>query len=348
MRRASKEVKIGNIKIGGDNPIAIQSMTTTPASDIERTVEEVNRLYEAGADIVRFTVPDEASAKAVRKIKSKVKTAIVADIHFDHRLALWCIDGGIDKIRINPGNIGSREKAREVARAAILSGTPIRIGVNSGSLEKEFYEKYGSSPKAMVESAKYHASILEECGMENIVISLKASDVRKTVEAYTLMAKECDYPLHLGVTEAGTAYGGIIKSSAGIGALLLNGIGDTIRVSLTADPVEEIKAAKALLSALDLREEPELVSCPTCGRCRINLFEIAEKVEKYLENVKKGVKVAVMGCAVNGPGEAKDADIGIAGGKGEAVLFKKGEIIRKIKEDEILNVLFSEIDNWSK
>lgn len=348
MRRASKEVKIGNIKIGGDNPIAIQSMTTTPASDVEKTVEQVNRLYEAGADIVRFTVPDEPSAKAVSLIKSKVKIPIVADIHFDHRLALECIDGGIDKIRINPGNIGSREKAREVARAAMASGTPIRIGVNSGSLEKEFFEKYGSSPKAMVESAKYHASILEECGMENIVISLKASDVRKTVEAYTLMAKECNYPLHLGVTEAGTAYGGIIKSSAGIGALLLNGIGDTIRVSLTADPIEEIKAAKALLSALDLRHEPKLVSCPTCGRCRINLFEIAEKVEKYLENIEKPIKVAVMGCAVNGPGEAKDADIGIAGGKGEAVLFKKGEIIRKLKEEEILNVLFSEIDNWSK
>lgn len=348
MRRASKEVKIGNIKIGGENPIAIQSMTTTPASDVEETVEQINRLYEAGADIVRFTVPDETSAKAVSLIKSKVKIPIVADIHFDHRLALECIDGGIDKIRINPGNIGSREKAREVARAAMASGTPIRIGVNSGSLEKEFYEKYGSCPKAMVESAKYHASILEECGMENIVISLKASNVKKTVEAYTLMAKECEYPLHLGVTEAGTAYGGIIKSSAGIGALLLDGIGDTIRVSLTADPVEEIKAAKALLSALDLREEPELVSCPTCGRCRINLFQIAEKVEKYLENVKKPIKVAVMGCAVNGPGEAKDADIGIAGGRGEAVLFKKGEIIRKLKEDEILEVLFSEIDNWSK
>lgn len=348
MRRACKEIKIGSVKIGGDNPIAIQSMTTTPASDTEKTVEQVNCLYEAGADIVRFTVPDEESAKAVSKIKARTKAAIVADIHFNYRLALMCIDGGIDKIRINPGNIGSKERASEVARAAIAAGVPIRIGVNSGSLEKEFYEKYGSCPKAMVESAKYHASILEECGMSDIVISLKASDVRKTVDAYNLMAKECDYPLHLGVTEAGTAYGGIIKSSAGIGALLLSGIGDTIRVSLTADPIEEVKAAKALLSALDLREEPELVSCPTCGRCRINLFEIAKNVEKYLENIKKPIKVAVMGCAVNGPGEAKDADIGIAGGKGDAVLFKKGEIIRKLKEDEILNALFSEIDNWSR
>lgn len=347
MRRECREVKIGNVIIGGGNPIAIQSMTIAPASDIEKTVEQVNRLYEAGADIVRFTVPDENSAKAVKKIKERTKAAIVADIHFDYRLALMCIDGGIDKIRINPGNIGSKERAAEVAKSAMRAGVPIRIGVNSGSLEKEFYEKYGSCPKAMVESAKYHASILEECGMSDIVISLKASDVRKTVEAYTLMAKECDYPLHLGVTEAGTAYGGIIKSSAGIGALLLGGIGDTIRVSLTADPIEEVKAAKALLSALDLRDEPQLVSCPTCGRCRINLFEIAAKVEKYLENIKKPIKVAVMGCAVNGPGEAKDADIGIAGGCGEAVLFKKGEIITKLKEEEILGVLFKEIEAWS-
>ena len=348
MRRECREVKIGNIKIGGNNPVVIQSMTTTSAADVEKTAEQINRLYDAGADIVRFTVPDEDAAKAISKIKKLTKAAIVADIHFNYRLALMCIDGGIDKIRINPGNIGSKERAREVALAAMGAGVPIRIGVNSGSLEKEFYEKYGSSPKAMVESAKYHASILEECGMENIVISLKASDVRKTVEAYTLMAQECDYPLHLGVTEAGTAYGGIIKSSAGIGALLLNGIGDTIRVSLTADPIEEVKAAKALLSALDLRQEPQLVSCPTCGRCRINLFEIAAKVEEYLQTVKKPIKVAVMGCAVNGPGEAKDAHIGIAGGKGEAVLFKKGEIIRKLKEEEILDVLFKEIDLWSE
>ncbi len=348
MRRVCREVKIGNIKIGGSEKIAIQSMTTTSAADVEKTAEQINKLYNAGADIVRFTVPDEEAAKAVSKIKKLTKAAIVADIHFNYRLALMCIDGGIDKIRINPGNIGSKERAREVALAAIGAGVPIRIGVNSGSLEKEFYEKYGSSPKAMVESAKYHASILEECGMKDIVISLKASDVRKTVEAYTLMAKECDYPLHLGVTEAGTAYGGIIKSSAGIGALLLNGIGDTIRVSLTADPIEEVKAAKALLSALDLRSEPQLVSCPTCGRCRINLFEIAAKVEKYLENIQKPIKVAVMGCAVNGPGEAKDAHIGIAGGKGEAVLFKKGEIVKKLKEEEILEVLFREIDLWSE
>ena len=344
MRRKCREVKIGNILIGGDNPIAIQSMTTTPASDIEKTIEQIERLYAAGADIIRFTVPDEESAKAISKIKSRTKAPIVADIHFNYRLALMCIDGGIDKIRINPGNIGSKERASEVARAAISAGIPIRIGVNSGSLEKEFYEKYGPSPRAMVESAKYHASILEECGMENIVLSLKASDVKKTVEAYSIMAEECDYPLHLGVTEAGTAYGGIIKSSAGIGAMLLSGIGDTIRVSLTADPVEEVKAAKALLSSLDLREEAKLISCPTCGRCRINLFEIAEKVEKYLENVNKPIKVAVMGCAVNGPGEAREADIGIAGGKGEAVLFKKGEIIRKLSENEILECLFREID----
>ena len=344
MRRECREVKIGNVIIGGGNPIAIQSMTTTPASDIEKTVEQVNRLYEAGADIVRFTVPDENSAKAVKKIKERTKAAIVADIHFDYRLALMCIDGGIDKIRINPGNIGSKERAAEVAKSAMRAGVPIRIGVNSGSLEKEFYEKYGSCPKAMVESAKYHASILEECGMSDIVISLKASDVRKTVEAYTLMAKECSYPLHLGVTEAGTAYGGIIKSSAGIGALLLNGIGDTIRVSLTADPIEEVKAAKALLSALDLRDEPQLVSCPTCGRCMIDLIPIAKEVEERLSKIHKPIKVAVMGCVVNGPGEAKEADVGMAGGKETGILFKKGELIKQVPMSDIVDELMKMIE----
>ena len=348
MRRNSKVVRIGDIKIGGDKKIAIQSMTTTKTADIESTVAQINELEAAGADIVRFTVPDEEAAMAVSKIKEKTNVPLVADIHFNFRLALMCIDGGIDKIRINPGNIGSKERVYEVAKAAIERNVPIRIGVNLGSIEKEFYEKYGATPRAMVESAKYHASLLTECGMENIVISLKASDVRKTVEAYTLMAQECDFPLHLGVTEAGVEYEGIIKSSIGIGSLLLSGIGDTIRVSLTTDPVKEIKAAKALLSALDLREEPKLISCPTCGRCNINLFEIADKVQNYLYTVNKPIKVAVMGCAVNGPGEAKEADVGIAGGKGDAVLFKKGVIVKKISEEEILSELFREIDLWSE
>lgn len=348
MRRNSKVVKIGSIKIGGEEKIAIQSMTTTKTADVESTVLQIKELEAAGADIVRFTVPDEDAAKAVREIKKKTSVPLVADIHFNYKLALMCIDGGIDKIRINPGNIGSKDRVYEVAKAAMGAGVPIRIGVNLGSIEKEFYEKYGATPRAMVESAKYHASLLTECGMEDIVISLKASDVRKTVEAYTLMAKECNFPLHLGVTEAGVEYEGIIKSSIGIGSLLLSGIGDTIRVSLTTNPVKEIKAAKSLLSALDLRKEPQLISCPTCGRCRINLFEIADKVQEYLYGVEKPIKVAVMGCAVNGPGEAKEADIGIAGGNGDAVLFKKGEIVRKISEENILSELFKEIDLWSE
>ncbi len=285
---------------------------------------------------------------AVRKIKQKVSVPIVADIHFNHIFALECIDGGIDKVRINPGNIGSRERVAEVAKAAISARVPIRIGVNSGSLEKQFSEKYGRTPKAMVESAKYHASLLENEGMDNIVISLKASDVKTTVEAYRQMAAEKDYPLHLGITEAGTVYQGIIKSSAGIGALLLDGIGDTLRVSLTADPTEEIKAAKTLLTALDMYDAPKLISCPTCGRCNIDLPKIAQAVEKYLENVKKPVKVAVMGCIVNGPGEAGDADLGIAGGDGKAVFFKNGKTVKTVEESEILDILFSEIDNWEK
>ncbi|MBQ7718289.1 MAG: flavodoxin-dependent (E)-4-hydroxy-3-methylbut-2-enyl-diphosphate synthase [Clostridia bacterium] len=344
----SREVKIGTVKIGNGNRIAIQSMTTTKARNIDETVDQINRIADAGADIVRFAIENEEDAKAVDKIRQRVSVPIVADIHFNHKFALECIAGGIDKIRINPGNIGSRERVAEVAKAAIKADVPIRIGVNLGSIEKQFAEKYGKTPKAMVESAKYHASLLENEGMENIVISLKASDVKTAVAAYRQMAGECDYPLHLGITEAGTVYQGIIKSAAGIGALLLDGIGDTIRVSLTANPVEEVKAAKALLSALDMYDAPTLVSCPTCGRCNIDLPPIANAIERYLENVKKPLKVAVMGCAVNGPGEASDADFGIAGGQGNAVFFKKGKIIKSINENEILDVLFKEIDLWEK
>ncbi len=345
-RRECREVKIGNIKIGGGNKIAVQSMTTTDTRDADATVKQILELENAGADIVRFTVPDEKAAENVEIIKSKTHVPLVADIHFDYRLALKCIDGGIDKIRINPGNIGSRERVFEVAQKCMDKGIPIRIGVNAGSLEKQFCEKYGNTARAMAESAKYHASLLEECGMNDIVISLKASDVVKTVEAYRIMEKECDYPLHLGVTEAGTAYRGIIKSSAGIGALLIDGIGDTIRVSLTENPTEEIRAGKALLSSLGLQSGAELVSCPTCGRCRINLFDIAKKVEKKLETIETPLKVAVMGCAVNGPGEAREADFGIAGGDGCAVFFRKGEIVKKVPENEILEILFEEIEKY--
>lgn len=345
-RRKCREVRIGNIIIGGENKIPVQSMTTADTRDAEATVRQIIELENAGAEIVRFTVPDEKAASNVEEIKAKTHVPLVADIHFDYRLALRCIDGGIDKIRINPGNIGGRERVFEVAEKCMKHGVPIRIGVNAGSLEKQFCEKYGNTARAMAESAKYHASLLEECGMRDIVISLKASDVVKTVEAYRIMEKECDYPLHIGVTEAGTAYRGIIKSAAGIGALLIDGIGDTIRVSLTENPTEEVRAGKALLSALGLRSCAELVSCPTCGRCRINLFDIAKKAEKRLETVDKPIKVAVMGCAVNGPGEAKDADFGIAGGDGCAVFFRKGKIIKKVPENEILETLFKEIDKY--
>ncbi len=340
-----KQVNAGGILIGGDAPVSIQSMTSTDTRDVAKTLEQIGRLYAAGADIVRLAVADMKAAEAFCEIKKAAPVPLVTDIHFDYKIALECIKGGADKVRINPGNIGDKERVRAVAQAAGAAGIPIRIGVNMGSAEAQFVEKYGLTPRAMVESAKYHAGLLEQEGFTDIVISLKASDVKKTVEAYRIMADECNYPLHVGVTEAGTVYGGIIKSAAGIGSLLLDGIGDTIRVSLSADPVEEIKAAKHLLSAVGLRKMPQLISCPTCGRCRINLFPIAEAVEKKLESVKVPIKVAVMGCAVNGPGEAREADVGIAGGDKKAVLFKKGEIIKSIPEDEILNVLFSEIDN---
>lgn len=338
-----KQVNAGGVLIGGDAPVSIQSMTSTDTKDINKTLGQIQRLYAAGADLVRLAVADEAAAEAFCEIKKSSPVPLVTDIHFDYKIALACIKGGADKVRINPGNIGGQDRVRAVAQAAGAAGIPIRIGVNMGSAEKQFVEKYGLTPRAMVESAKYHARLLEEENFKDIVISLKASDVKKTVEAYRIMAEESDYPLHVGVTEAGTVYGGIIKSAAGIGSLLLDGIGDTIRVSLSADPTEEIKAAKHLLSAVGLREMPQLISCPTCGRCRINLFPIAEAVEKKLESVKTPIKVAVMGCAVNGPGEAREADVGIAGGDKKAVLFKKGEITGSIPEDKILDVLFEEI-----
>ena len=341
-------LKVGNIQIGGGAPISVQTMTTTDTKNIEATVSQIRLLEEAGADIVRLAVPDMTAAESFAEIKKAARVPLVCDIHFDYRIALRCIEAGADKIRINPGNIGEAERVRMVARAAKSAGIPIRIGVNGGSLEKEFYEKYGHSARAMVESAKYHASLLEKEGFYDIAISLKASDVQKTVEAYRLMAKEGEYPLHVGVTEAGTAYAGLIKSAAGIGSLLLDGIGDTIRVSLSAPPEEEVKAGITLLRALGLREGAELISCPTCGRCKINLMPVAREMEEYLSKIETPIKVAVMGCAVNGPGEAKEAHVGIAGGDGKAVLFRHGEIIKTIPQEEILPTLKSEVERIIK
>ena len=341
-----RKVKIGNVVIGGGEKIAIQSMTTAYTADVEKTVEQIKALEAHGCDIVRVAIPDEESAKAVYDIKNQINIPLVADIHFDYRLALTCIERGVDKIRINPGNIGGEERAKMVADAAREKGIPIRIGVNGGSLEKEILEKYGSStPEAMVESAERHVKILEKYGFYDTVISIKSSDVKKTIDAYRLAREKFDYPLHLGVTEAGTYKSGVVKSAIGIGSLLADGIGDTIRVSLTDDPVCEVDIAKTILKSLGLMPQGiEVVSCPTCARCRINLIEIAKRVNEALENVDLPIKVAVMGCVVNGPGEAKDADIGIAGGDGCAMLFKKGVVAGRIPEDKIVETLLEEIE----
>ncbi len=339
-------VKIGNLYIGGGEKIAVQSMTTEYTADAEKTVAQIKALESRGCDIVRVAVPDEASAEAIFDIKNRINIPLVADIHFDFRLALTAMERGVDKIRINPGNIGSEERARQVAREARRRNIPIRIGVNGGSLDKRLLEKYGSAtPDAMVESAMEHVKILEKYDFFDTVISIKSSDVKKTIAAYRLASEVFDYPLHLGVTEAGTYEGGIVKSSIGIGSLLADGIGDTIRVSLTDDPCLEVDAGKEILRALGLAKNTiQVVSCPTCARCRINLIPIAKEVTDRLRGVEGDMKVAVMGCAVNGPGEARDADIGIAGGVGEALLFKKGEIAGKVPEDRIVETLMEEIE----
>lgn len=341
----TRKVKIGNLYIGGGERVAVQSMTTAYTADAEKTAEQIKALESCGCDIVRVAVPDEDSAKAIFDIKNKIDIPLVADIHFDYRLALICIERGVDKIRINPGNIGGEDRARLVAEEAKRRHIPIRIGVNGGSLEKEILEKYGSAtPEAMVESAAGHVRILEKYGFYDTVISIKSSDVRKTIAAYRLASERFDYPLHLGVTEAGTYKNGVIKSAIGIGSLLADGIGDTIRVSLTDDPIREVETAKRILKALGLSKGGiEVVSCPTCARCRINLIPIAKQVNEALENIDADIKVAVMGCVVNGPGEAKDADIGIAGGDGCAVLFKKGIVAGKIPEEKIVETLIEEI-----
>ena len=346
-RRLSKEIRIGNVTIGGNHPIAIQSMLNTPSRDTEGCVAQAKRLEEAGCEIIRVAVPDADCVRTVGALKEAVAIPVVADIHFDYKLALECAAAGVDKIRINPGNIGADERVKAVADECARRGIPIRIGVNSGSLEKHILEKYGApTPEALVESALYHCELLEKFDFDNIVISIKSSDVKRTVESYRLAAEKVPYPLHLGVTEAGTERMGLIKSAAGIGSLLMDGIGDTIRVSLTADPEQEIYAAKDILNAIGLgRGGVRFVSCPTCGRTEIDLIGIAGEVERRLRGCEKNITVAVMGCVVNGPGEAREADIGIAGGKGCGILFKKGEIVRKVPENELVDALMEEIEN---
>lgn len=345
-RRFAKKVNIGGVTIGGNEAIAVQSMLNRRSDDFEGSIAQAKQLEAAGCDIVRAAVPDMPAVKLIYELKKNISIPVVADIHFDYKLALECVEAGVDKIRINPGNIGSEDRVKAVADKCKASGVPIRIGVNSGSVEKEILKKYGSpTPMAMAESALYHASLLEKFDFDDIVISIKSSNVQNTVRAYETVAALCSYPLHIGVTEAGTKHMGIIKSAAGIGSLLAHGIGDTIRVSLTDEPVEEIKAGIDILKALNLRENcVEIVSCPTCGRTRINMIEIADKVTNALADCKKPLKVAVMGCAVNGPGEAREADIGIAGGDGCGLIFKKGEIVRKVPEDRIVEELLLEIE----
>ncbi len=345
-RKHTRRINVGGVLIGGGAPVSVQSMCTTDTRDIDASVRQVNSLAASGCDIVRLAVLDMDAAKALKTIKERTNVPLVADIHFDYRLALECIKSGVDKIRINPGNIGSRDKVRAVAEAAGEKGVPIRIGVNGGSLEKELLAKYGHpTAEALCESAMHHVSLLEDCGFYDIAISIKSSNVPLMVDAYRRISRITDYPLHLGVTEAGTEYTGIVKSCSGIGALLLEGIGDTIRVSLTADPVREAVAGIELLKALDMRKGVKFTSCPTCGRCQIkNMIEIANQVSDRLKNIHKDIHVAVMGCAVNGPGEAREADIGFACGDNTALLFKRGEILRKVPISEAIDQLFAEID----
>ncbi len=348
-RRKSREVKIGNVTIGGNNPVAIQSMTFTKTSDKESTLAQIKTLQAAGCEIVRFSVPDEACANSIPYLKEHTDIPLVADIHFNYRLALKSAEYGIDKIRINPGNIGDEDRVKQVVQACKEKRIPIRIGVNGGSLEKHILAKYGSpTPEALCESAMYHVKLLEKYDFYDTVVSIKSSDVKTTIKANRMFAEMSDYPIHLGVTEAGTERMGLIKSSIGLGALLSDGIGDTMRVSLSDDVVKEVQAAKDILFALDMRTGVKIVSCPTCSRCNINVFETAKKLENELKDKPWNITVAVMGCAVNGPGEAREADIGVAGGNGNALLFKNGEIVGSIDEKDIYEVLMREAEQVYK
>lgn len=346
MRKLTKEVQIGNLKIGGGNPVLIQSMCNTNTENIDETVKQILELEEAGCEIIRVAVPNMKSAEAISEIKKNINIPLVADIHFDYKLALKSMEMGVDKVRINPGNIGSEEGVKAVVEMAKEKNIPIRIGVNSGSLLKKYIDKYnGVTPEGLAESALENVEMLEKYNFYNIVISLKASDVQFTLKAYEILSKKVDYPLHIGITEAGTKFSGTIKSAVGIGSLLSRGIGDTLRVSLTADPVEEIIVAKEILQSMGLRQfKTEIISCPTCGRTEIDLIGIATEVEELCKNIDKPIKVAVMGCVVNGPGEATEADIGIAGGKGVGIIFKKGKLLKKVEESQLVQALMEEIE----
>ena len=346
-RQETRRIRVGSVFVGNGAPVAVQSMTNTYTQDVEATVGQVNALSRAGCEIVRVAVPDMDAALAIEAIKKQIDIPLIADIHFDHNLAIAAADAGADGLRINPGNIGATHKVKAVADCAKFHGIPIRVGVNAGSLEKDILATMGATPEAMVKSALRNIAILEDLDFTDIKISLKASDVERTVEAYRLISTRTDVPLHLGVTEAGGLYAGITKSAIGIGMLLAEGIGDTIRVSLTRDPVEEIRVGWEILRSLKIRKRgPEIISCPTCGRCRINLFDIARNVEKALLNCTTDIKVAIMGCVVNGPGEAREADIGIAGGDGMGILFKKGHVVKKVPQDRLVGVLLQEIKQF--
>jgi (E)-4-hydroxy-3-methylbut-2-enyl-diphosphate synthase len=348
MGKQTRVIRIGDRVIGGGNPVLIQSMTNTKTEDVEATVSQIHRLEKAGCEIIRCAVPTFEAAKALTEIKKNISVPLVADIHFDYKLAIASIEAGADKIRINPGNIGDEKKVRAVVDAAKERNIPIRVGVNSGSVERELLEKYGGvCAEALVESAVDKVRLIEKMGYENLVVSIKSSDVLMCIKAHEELVKHIDYPLHIGITETGTAFAGSVKSSIGLGVLLYNGIGDTIRVSLSADPVSEIKTAKLILKTLGLRKGGiDVVACPTCGRTQIDLISLAQEVEDLVQQYPYDIKVAVMGCAVNGPGEAREADLGVAGGKGEGLLFKKGQIIRKMPESGLLDALKNELDNW--
>ncbi len=348
IRRVTREIRVGQVAIGGNAPVSVQSMTNTFTEDAQATIDQIHRLENAGCEIVRLAIPNEAAAEALSVVKSGVSIPIIADIHFDYRLAIAAARFGADALRINPGNIGGRRQIQAVVNCARDHGIPIRIGVNSGSLEKDLIEKHrGATVDAMVESAMRHISVLESMNFEAIKVSIKTSNVGRTVAAYRRLSQLTNYPLHLGVTEAGTLYSGIVKSALGIGMLLSEGIGDTLRVSLTRDPVEEVRVGYEILKALNIRRRgPEIISCPTCGRCRIDLFGIVEQVEKALENFKAPIKIAIMGCVVNGPGEAREADIGIAGGDGIGVLFKKGRVVEKFPQEKLVHVLMEHLADY--